>query len=158
MRHLRIYIDTSIIGGYFDVVFMRYTRLLFKRIEAKIIIPVVSELVEDEAEDGNSPIKIRNFFKEVKKSAAYLESSREAEKLRDRYMDAGIVTEKSQSDAYHVALATVGGCDGLASWNYKHIVSQVKNVPYSLVNIMHGYPQLFIATPEELVIYEKTYN
>ena len=42
----RIYIDTSIVGGYFDEEFSEVTKDLFKRLENKEIIFIVSDLLE----------------------------------------------------------------------------------------------------------------
>lgn len=41
MKKDRIYIDTSIVGGYFDVEFEFETKLLFERVEKKEIIFVI---------------------------------------------------------------------------------------------------------------------
>ena len=43
-RKLRIYIDTSIAGGFFEREFEIPTKALFKRLENKEIIFVVSDL------------------------------------------------------------------------------------------------------------------
>ncbi len=42
----RIYIDTSVVGGYFDEEFEEPTRQLFERLEKKEIIFVVSDLLD----------------------------------------------------------------------------------------------------------------
>ena len=44
MKKDRIYIDTSIVGGYFDVEFEFETNLLFERLEKKEIILNISFL------------------------------------------------------------------------------------------------------------------
>jgi len=41
----RIYIDTSVVGGYFDEEFSEVTQALFKRLENNEIIFVVSDLL-----------------------------------------------------------------------------------------------------------------
>jgi len=38
MKQQRIYIDTSVVGGFFDKVFEKETKLLFQRLENKEII------------------------------------------------------------------------------------------------------------------------
>ena len=42
----RIYIDTSVIGGYFDEEFTEATKMLFQRLENKEIKFVVSDLLD----------------------------------------------------------------------------------------------------------------
>jgi hypothetical protein len=44
MKRQRIYIDTSIVGGFFDTIFETETKLLFKRLENKEIIFVISSV------------------------------------------------------------------------------------------------------------------
>jgi hypothetical protein len=44
----RIYIDTSVVGGYFDVEFSEATKGLFQRLENNDIIFVVSDLLHYE--------------------------------------------------------------------------------------------------------------
>ncbi len=42
----RIYIDTSVIGGYFDEEFRESTNLLFQRLENREVKFVISELLD----------------------------------------------------------------------------------------------------------------
>ena len=42
----RIYIDTSVVGGYFDEEFREATELLFARLEANEVIFVLSDLLD----------------------------------------------------------------------------------------------------------------
>jgi hypothetical protein len=42
----RIYIDTSIVGGFFDNEFATETRILFEQLKKKKIIFVVSDLLQ----------------------------------------------------------------------------------------------------------------
>ena len=56
MRQQRVYIDTSVVGGFFDTMFERETKLLFKRLEDREIIFVISEVLTGELE--NAPEKL----------------------------------------------------------------------------------------------------
>lgn len=42
----RIYIDTSVVGGYFDEEFEEATNMLFQRLEKREVIFVVSDLLD----------------------------------------------------------------------------------------------------------------
>jgi len=55
----RIYIDTSVVGGYFDEEFREATIALFERLENNEIIFVVSDLLDLEL--INVPEKVRNL-------------------------------------------------------------------------------------------------
>lgn len=86
--------------------------------------------------------------------AEITEISREALNLRQAYLDAKIVTQKSSDDALHVALATVSGCRLIVSWNFKHIVHFDKIPLYNAVNTVNGFPNIAIFSPLEVIRYE----
>ena len=69
-------------------------------------------------------------------------ASQEAYTLSQKYLDAGVLTQKSADDALHVALATVAGADVIVSWNFKHIVNFSR---------IHGYRTLEIHSPTEML-------
>jgi hypothetical protein len=71
--------------------------------------------------------------------------------LRQAYIEAGIVTPKSGNDALHVALATVGECPLIVSWNFRHIVHYQKVPLYNAVNALHRYGALDIRSPSEVI-------
>ena len=56
----RVYIDTSVVGGYFDEEFKEDTMKLFERLENNEIIFVVSELLELEL--LNAPPQVRGLL------------------------------------------------------------------------------------------------
>jgi hypothetical protein len=60
MKKDRIYIDTSIVGGFFDDEFESETKLLFKRLENNEVIFIVSDLLEVELE--MAPERVKNLL------------------------------------------------------------------------------------------------
>ena len=56
----RIYIDTSVVGGYFDEEFEEDTKELFFRLERKEIVFVVSDLLDLELIDA--PERVRKLL------------------------------------------------------------------------------------------------
>lgn len=56
----RVYIDTSVIGGYFDTEFMEWTKLLFHDFQTGKRIAVVSDITLDELADA--PQRVRDNF------------------------------------------------------------------------------------------------
>ena len=76
--------------------------------------------------------------------------------LQQRYIESRVVTEKSEDDALHVAVATVAKCDLIVSWNFKHIVHFDKIPKYNAVNILSGHGQIGIYSPLEIISYEDT--
>ncbi len=60
----RIYIDTCVIGGYFDVEFKVSTALFFEKVIAGQIVPVISEITEFELK--GSPKRVGDFFATIR--------------------------------------------------------------------------------------------
>ena len=60
MKKQRIYIDTSVVGGFFDKIFEKETKLLFQLLENKEIIFVVSNLLREELK--GAPKRVRNLL------------------------------------------------------------------------------------------------
>lgn len=76
-------------------------------------------------------------------------------RLQEAYLKQKIVSSEWESDALHVAVATIYKCDMIVSWNFKHIVNYQKIPLYNAVNILHGYGQIAIYSPLEVVGNEK---
>ena len=152
MRAIRVYIDTSIIGGKFDSEFKRASENFFKQVQENKFHLVISSLVQEEI--VAAPEKVRNFFNELKPEATIIEVSEEALRLREAYLKANILSKKSSNDALHVALATVNNCPIIVSWNFKHIVHYEKIILYNSINILEGYQQIAIYSPLEVINYE----
>lgn len=79
-----------------------------------------------------------------------LPRSDEIDRLRDAYLQAGVLSPASAGDAEHIAAASVAGVDLLVSWNFRHIVNFDKILKYEAVNLMHGYKPLRIHSPQEV--------
>jgi len=63
------------------------------------------------------------------------------------------LTPKWLDDALHVALASISGCDGIVSWNFKHIVHYQKIPRFNAVNVLQGYKEIMIYSPLEVIDY-----
>jgi predicted nucleic acid-binding protein len=149
----RIYVDTSVIGGYFDKEFSEATQQLFELVKDGEIIIVYSEILEDELFDA--PDHVRDFFYTLPKNQCEMvELTEQANQLADTYIAEKVVGKTSRSDCLHIALATINRVDILASWNFKHIVNIGKIRGYNSVNLKLGYPSLEIRTPKEILSYE----
>ena len=150
----RIYIDTSIVGGFYDEEFKEATQALFQRLEHGEIIFVISDLLNLELIDA--PKNVRELL--LKYSADKFENiilSEEAIKLADTYIIEKVVGKTSLEDCRHIALATINRVDVLVSWNFKHIVNLDKIKGYNSVNLRLGYQILEIRSPKDLIKYEE---
>ncbi len=151
-KQIRIYADTSVFGGVFDEEFQEPSKAFFDAIREERFILVTSELVRQEIEAG--PQSVRQLFSEILPIVEIAEITPDALKLQDAYMGAGILSEKYSTDALHVALATVSHASLIVSWNFKHIVNFQKIPLYSAVNTLHGYSEIAIYSPLEVIEYE----
>ena len=150
MKQQRIYIDTSIVGGFFDTEFEKETKLLFKRLENREIVFVISEVLTDELEDA--PQRVRTLLDNY--SDDYLEKvplTEEAKELAGKYITENVVGITSLDDCRHIATATINKVDVLVSWNFKHIVNLDRIKGYNGVNLKMGYSTIEIRNPKDLV-------
>jgi len=149
----RIYIDTSVIGGYFDDEFELLTKQFFERIFAKEFNVYFSEI--NETELILAPDYIRDLKNRIPEDCyRYVELDEESKFLADTYIKEKILGLSIYNDAYHIAIASVHRLDVLVSWNFKHIVNYDKIKLFNSVNLKLGYPLIDIRTPSELINYE----
>ncbi len=81
---------------------------------------MVSDLTLAELE--LAPEAVRKVLKNVPKPLIeYVEFTQESGILAEKYLWEGVVSEKYQVDAQHIATATIHRADVLVSWNFKHI-------------------------------------
>ena len=148
----RIYIDTSIIGGYFDEEFKEATIKLFERLDNNEIKFVVSDLLDLELLNAPTHVK-EHLFKYSADKFERVDLTEEAILLADTYISEKVVGRTSLEDCRHIALATINKVDVLASWNFKHIVNLDRIKGYNSVNMRLGYSIIEIRSPKDLVKY-----
>ena len=149
----RIYIDTSVFGGYFDMEFKKYTIPFFERIKNKEIKIIYSSVTEQEL--VSAPESVKNLIRNLPvDTIEFVELSEEAIELASQYLVENVVGKTSYDDCLHIALATIHKADCLVSWNFKHIVNVIKIRGYNTVNIKRGYTSIDIRSPRELINYE----
>lgn len=151
----KVYIDTSVVGGYFDEEFELWTKLFFKSVKEEKFKIAVSEILYTEL--INAPKRVRSLLSEMtKEQFVFVEYNEEARQLANKYLEANIVGQTSLTDCRHIATATVNEIDILTSWNFKHIVNLDKIHLYNGVNLQNGYRTIEIRTPRELLTYENS--
>jgi phosphomevalonate kinase len=152
MRRQRIYIDTSIVGGFFDKMFEKETKLLFQRMERGEVVFVLSEVLKKELH--KAPQHVRDLLQQYEEHCfEHVEITKEAELLANCYIDEKVIGATCLEDCQHIAIATINKVDVLASWNFKHIVNLSRIKGYNGVNMKMGYITLEIRNPRELIEY-----
>ena len=112
----RIYIDTSVVGGFFDEEFKEATMKLFDRLDNYEIIFVVSDLLDLEL--ITAPQHVREHLLNYSADKfERVELNEDTIKLADSYIEEKVVGKTSLEDCRHIAMATIHKVDVLASWN-----------------------------------------
>ena len=148
----KVYIDTSVVGGYFDKEFEKDTIPFFDPIRKGEIIIIVSDLLE--AELLGAPRFINELLRSM--PSEFVEKTKlspEATILAEKYIEAKVVGKTSKADCQHIAMATICRADILVSWNFKHIVNLDRIRGYNGINFQNGYQMIEIRTPKEILRY-----
>ena len=151
-KKLSLYIDTSVIGGYYDVEFEEDTKILFDSILNNEFHIFYSSVTEDEL--INAPKKVRELLNSLPdENKTRVELTEEAVMLGDAYITENVVGKTSREDCFHIALATIHNVAILVSWNFKHIVNVMRIRGYNAVNLKLGYSIIDIRSPKEIINY-----
>ncbi len=151
-RIISVYADTSVFGGVFDDEFTEASKMFVDAVVAGRFSLVTSELVRQEI--AAAPEGVRQLFDDLLPAAQIAVVSDEVLRLQQAYLSAGIVSERFATDALHVAVATVSETSMIVSWNFRHIVNFQKIPKYNAVNKLHGYSDIAIYSPLEVVEHE----
>jgi hypothetical protein len=152
---LRIYVENSVIGGYFEIEFEEPTKRLFNLFKNGYYKAVISTHVTAELAKG-APQNVIDNLKTIDCETHTV--SEEMVRLTKKYMEQKIVSKKYEDDALHIAIATVIGVDVLVSWNFKHIVNLDKIRKFNAVNLLQGYKTIEIRSPREVIENERWKN
>lgn len=152
MKKTSIYVDTSVIGGCCDPEFQEWSNGLLGDFQAGKYLLFLSELTD--AEIADAPQAVRDVYSQFGScSEERLILDVEAIDLASVYLSRGILTEKYQDDARHIAMATIAAVDLVVSWNFKHIVHFDKIQKFNAVNMEMGYKPIMIYSPREVTTY-----
>ena len=144
-----VYIDTSVVGGYFDEEFSEDTFVFFERVRNGDITIIVSDILE--AELLRAPDFVKVLLQNIdKKNIEIVRLSPESIELADKYIEAKVVGKTSRADCQHIAIATICNADVLVSWNFKHIVNLDRIRGYNGINYQFGHKLIEIRTPKEI--------
>jgi len=161
MNRLKIYLDTSVIS-HLDAPDtpekMRDTLRLWDMLESGWYDVVLSETVLDELEACSEPKKsiIKANLNNIKYEIAATNDALRS--LAGKFIDFGILKEKSFDDCRHIAAALLSGCDIVVSWNFKHFVNAKTIRGTRSIAATGGFRDIMICTPTMLVEGESDYD
>ncbi len=148
----RLYIDTSVFGGFYDEEFSEFTKPLFERLQKGEFTLLFSAVTQDEL--NPAPDNVKKLVENIKvEDTEFLETNEEVVDLATQYILEKVVGQTSLPDCLHIALATINRADFLISWNFKHIVNVQRIRGYNAINIKNGYKQLEIRSPRDFMTY-----
>jgi len=147
---MKVYTDTSVIGGCFDEEFQQWSNALFTEFIIGTKHIMLSDLTLQELELARH--EVREKVKEIPdQHRVAIGITDEAVQLAEIYINEGALTNKSYNDALHIAMATLHNSEVLASWNFKHIVNLDRIRLYNSINLRLGYRIIEIRTPREIL-------
>lgn len=153
-KKLKLYFDTSIFNFALadDVPKEKEVTLkLLDEVRKGKYEVYVSEVVIREAnraseEKAKSLIDLIN---EVVSEELYVND--EVQELAKRYVTEGIIPERYEDDALHIAVASVNNLDAIISWNFAHIVKLKTKKEVVGVNAISGFKEIEIYSPWEVI-------
>ena len=149
MRPPTLYLDTSILGGYFDDEWKKPTQELWRQMESGRWRFVTSLVAAEELTEA--PERVRELFNNTFEPADVLDVSEEIDHIAETNVAHGVVTQKYEDDARHVAACTINSIDFLVSWNFRHMVNVQRETAFNGVNLLNGYPAIRIVNPLEII-------
>jgi len=155
IRKPKIYLETTLWNFMFAddaPEKQEITQKFFQQLDLYEIF--ISELVISELEKTWEPKRSSMIDLINDKKPAILEVSKEAYQLADKYIEAGVLTDKHKDDILHIATAVVHDLNIIISWNMKHIVRFSTRQGINAVNRLLGYKEIDIINPQEIVEYE----
>ena len=149
MYRFRVYADTSVFGGACDSEFRAASHTFFRLVNRGDYVVLISD--ETLRELADAPDSVREVYEGLsEKQLERVVITTEVLALARAYVDAGVVSERSSTDAMHVAAATAAAADLILSWNFRHIVNFNRIRGYNEVNIARGYRHMTILSPLEI--------
>jgi predicted nucleic acid-binding protein len=154
MKKMRLYLETSVIShlDQRDVpLLMMETHKLWDLIRVEKYDAVISNIAIDEINrcKENKRNTLYGYLAEV--DYTFVSIDAHGVEIASRFIDLGILRQKSFNDCQHIAAAIISGCDVIVSWNFKHIVNHKTMMGVKAVTALEGYDDLLIYTPSILI-------
>ena len=153
VRKLKVFSDTSVIS-YLDQEDvpekMKETLQLWElfregRYEVYISDAVMREINACKEEKLNTLLK---YLEQI--DLNIIRTDENVVELAEKFIDFGILKQKSFDDCRHIATAILSGCDAIISWNFKHIVNVKTIRGVKVITTLEGYKDLLICSPSVL--------
>jgi hypothetical protein len=105
----------------------------------------------EEMENASEPKRSDMLALIDKYQITVLDASEEADRLAGVYIQNGIIPEKKNLDAQHIAIATIHDIGIILSYNFKHINKLKTKTMVPAINQNEGYLPVIITQPKEVI-------
>lgn len=107
---LRVYVDTSVVGGCLDEEFRVASIRLIERSRAGAALLVISDTTL--AELAGAPAKVRGVLEDLPPGCMeFIRQDEQSEALAEQYIRQEVVSHRMLADALHIAVATIAKVD-----------------------------------------------
>jgi len=152
---IKVYLDTSVISYLYQLDApdkMIITQKLWRIFEDSDLYDIyISDVVINEISKCNKEKLgiLIDFLDQIDYNI--IETNENIIELAEKFIDFGILKQKSFDDCQHIAAAILNDCDIIISWNFKHIVN-VKTVEgVKIITTLEGYKDILIYPPSILL-------
>lgn len=154
MQKLKVYLDTSVISYLYQEDAqekMQDTLQLWERFKKQQYEVYISDIVINEISDCTE--EKLNILMDYLNQIEYhlIATDEDTVGLAEKFIDFGILKQKSFDDCQHIASAILAGCDIIISWNFKHIVNIKTIRGVKVITTLEGYKDLLIFPPSALL-------
>lgn len=154
MQKLKVYLDTSVISYLYQEDAqekMQDTLQLWERFKEQQYEVYISDIVINEISDCTE--EKLNILMDYMDQIEYhlIATDEDTVGLAEKFIDFGILKQKSFDDCQHIASAILAGCDIIISWNFKHIVNIKTIRGVKVITTLEGYKDLLIFPPSALL-------
>jgi predicted nucleic acid-binding protein len=156
MRKQKVYLETTMFNYYFDETknAQPVTVAFFEAIGSGQFEGYTSVYAYEELDKAPEPQRTNMLNLIEKYHITVLDTSDEADQLAENYIASNIIPRKKNTDALHIAIASVNELDMILSFNFKHINKLKTKTQIPAANQVSGYRDIIIAQPEGVIDYE----
>lgn len=154
MKRIKLYLDTSVPSFLFakdSPEKLDATVRFWEILRLGLYDVVVSDVLLAEISRSNEPSSQELEEKLMEIVVEIVTVDDDIYSLAQKYIDEGIIPQKYQDDALHIALATYNEADALISWNFRHMVKLKTIRGVNGINRMLGFKELEILTPQSWI-------
>ena len=157
MKRLKIYIETSVwnfLVAEDSADKRKITEKFFEGVSENKYEIFISDYVMDEISEAPEPRRsmLEGLIRKYNPKRLFFTD--EFEYLAEKYEEKAFIPNRFETARLHIGMAVVHNMDIVLSWNMRHIVKYRTKISVNSINLIEGFKQIEILTPEEVVEYD----